>query len=94
MVANAKDLYLQGKGSLALWASAAGISPDVYFALMDQELEDDVENKYPVHQTSYTLSSHNVNDKGGRPTNDDSTNYSTLQTKANNTNDTPAPSTK
>lgn len=94
MVANAKDLYLQGKGSLALWASAAGISPDVYFALMDQELEDDVENKYPVHQTSYTLSSGDANNKGGRPTNDDSTNYSTLQTKANNTNDTPAPSTK
>lgn len=93
MVANAKDLYLQGKGSLSLWASASGISPDIYFALLDQELEDDIENKYPVHQTSYTLSSKDVESKTGRPTDDDSTNYSTLQTKANNTNDTPAPST-
>ena len=93
MVANAKDLYLQGKGSLSLWASAAGISPDVYFALLNQELEDDVENKYPVHRTSFTLSSNdNNNNTGGRPTNDESSNYSTLQTKANNTNDVPAPS--
>ena len=94
MVANAKDLYLQGKGSLALWASASGISPDVYFALMDQELEDDIENKYPTHQTSYTLSGKNNGGTVGRPTNDNSTNYSTLQTKANNTNGTPAPSTQ
>lgn len=92
MVANAKDLYLQGKGSLSLWASAAGISPEVYFALLDQELEDNIENKYPVHQTSYTYSS--KDNKVGRPTDDDSSNYSTLQTKANNTNGTPAPSTQ
>ena len=94
MVANAKDLYLQGKGSLSLWASASGISPDVYFALLDQELEDNVENKYPVHKTSFTMSSKDGNNVGGRPTDDDSGNYSTLQTKANNTNGTPAPSTK
>ena len=93
MVANAKDLYLQGKGSLSLWASAAGISPEVYFALLDQELEDKIESKYPVHQTSFTYSS-NDNKKAGRPTDDDSSNYSTLQTKANNTNGTPAPSTQ
>lgn len=93
MVANAKDLYLQGKGSLSLWASAAGISPEVYFALLDQELEDEIESKYPVHQTSFTYSS-NDNNKVGRPTDDDSSNYSTLQTKANNTNGTPAPSTQ
>lgn len=92
MVANAKDLYLQGKGSLSLWASAAGISPEVYFALLDQELEDNIENKYPVHQTSYTYSS--KDNRVGRPTDDDSSNYSTLQTKANNTNGTPAPSTQ
>ena len=100
MVTNTKDLYLQGKGSLALWASSVGISPDIYFALMNQELEDDIENKYPVHQTSYTYSAKNdtgsaKNDTGaGRPTDDDSGNYSTLQTKANNTNEVPAPSTQ
>ena len=92
MVANAKDLYLQGKGSLSLWASAAGISPDVYYALLDQELEDDIEGKYPVHQTSYTYSPGEK--KVGRPIDDDSEEYSTLQTKANNTNGTPSPSKK
>ena len=93
MVTNAKDLYLQGKGSLSLWASAVGISPDVFYALLDQELEDDVENKYPVHKTSFTYSSDN-DDKGGRPVDDDSSNYSTLRTKANNSNAIPAPSTR
>lgn len=92
MVGYAKDLYLQGKGSLALWASAAGISPEVYFALLDQELEDDIENKYPTHQTSFTLTSKDA--EPGRPTDDDSGNYSTLQTKATNSNSTPAPSTQ
>lgn len=91
MVTFAKDLYLQGKGSLSLWASAVGISPDVFYAMLDQELEDDIENKYPVHKTSFTYSSSET--KSGRPENDDSGNYSTLQTKANNTNNVPAPST-
>lgn len=90
MVGFAKDLYLQGKGSLSLWASACGISPEVFFALLDQELEEDIDNKYPVHQTSYTLS--NDDNKGGRPVAEDSKNPSTLQTRASGTNNTPAPS--
>lgn len=92
MVEYAKDLYLQGKGSLSLWASACGISPEIFFALLDQELEEDVENKYPVHQTSYTLSSKSNDDKGGRPIEEGSTNPSTLQTRANGSNDMPKPS--
>lgn len=94
MVAFAKDLYLQGKGSLALWASACGISPDIFFALLDQELADDIENKYPVHKTSYTLSGGGTDDVGGRPTNEDSQNPNTLKTRNNNANDTPRPSTR
>ena len=89
MVSNAKDLYLQGKGSLSLWASACGIAPDVFFALLDQELEEDVENKYPVHQTSYTLSS--KDDTGGRPTADNPA-ESTIASRANNGNAMPSPS--
>lgn len=94
MVAFAKDLYLQGKGSLALWASACGISPDIFFALLDQELADDIENKYPVHKTSYTLSGGGTDDVGGRPTDEDSQNPNTLKTRNNNANDTPRPSTR
>ncbi len=91
MVANAKDLYLQGKGSLSLWASACGVSPDVFFALLDQELEDDIENKYPVHKTSYVLSKDD--NKGGRPKTDNPT-ENTVKSQANNGNDLPSPSDK
>ncbi len=91
MVGYMKDLYLQGKGSLSLWASACGISPDVFFALLDQELEADIENKYPVHQTSYTLSG-DGDSQNGRPVEEDSTNPSTLQTRANGGNEMPKPS--
>lgn len=91
MVGYMKELYLQGKGSLSLWASACGISPDVFFALLDQELEEDIENKYPVHQTSYTLSG---NDKSsGRPITDDPT-ENTVASCSNNGNAMPSPSDK
>lgn len=91
MVGYMKELYLQGKGSLSLWASACGISPDVFFALLDQELEEDIENKYPVHQTSYTLSG---NDKSsGRPITDDPT-ENTVASRSNNGNAMPSPSDK
>lgn len=91
MVGYAKDLYLQGKGSLSLWASACGISPDVFFALLDQELDEGIEDKYPVHQTSYTLSKND--NKGGRPTTDNPTDR-TIQSRANNGNNMPSPSDK
>lgn len=89
MVGYAKDLYLQGKGSLSLWASACGISPDVFFALLDQELADDIENKYPVHQTSYTMSA--KDSKAGRPESDNPSDR-TMQSRANGGNNMPSPS--
>ena len=89
MVTNAKDLYLQGKGSLGLWASACGISPDVFFALLDEELEEDYENKYPIHRTSYTYSGEDS--KAGRPTTENPS-ENTLRSQANNGNALPSPS--
>lgn len=89
MVGYVKDLYLQGKGSLSLWASACGISPDVFFALLDQELEEDIENKYPVHKTSYTLSSDD--ESAGRPVTDNPT-ENTVASRSNNGNALPSPS--
>ena len=89
MVNYAKDLYLQGRGSLFLWASACGISPDTFKALLDYELELDIENKYPVHQTSYTISK---NDKqAGRPKTDNPS-ENTIKSRANNGNSMPSPS--
>jgi len=89
---NMKELFLQGKGSLTAWIASTGVNAEAYLALMDHELEEDFENKYPVHQTSYTMSSSDGDNQGGRPTNDDSTNDSTLKSKANNANGLPSPS--
>ena len=94
MVGYAKELYLQGKGSLSLWASAVGIPSEVFFALLDKELEDGIEDKYPVHKTSNTLSAKEQDNKGGRPTKDNPTNPNTIQSQLTNSNDNPKPSTK
>ena len=90
-VANAKELYLQGKGSLSLWAAACGIEPEVFFALLDEELELDIENKYPIHKTSYTMSKNDTQNNSGRPETDNPTD-STVVGRNNNSNDLPAPS--
>lgn len=90
MVEYTKNLYLQGKGSLSLWAAACGISPEVFFALLDQELDEDIENKYPVHQTSYTLSSED-SENVGRPETDEPT-ENTIASRSNNGNAIPSPS--
>ena len=90
MVGYAKDLYLQGCGSLSLWSAACGISPDVFFALLDQEIAEGVYDKYQPHQTSFTLSNKDV-DKGGRPKTDNPT-ENTIKSQANNGNAMPSPS--
>ena len=88
-----RELYLQGKGSLSMWASAVGIEPDAFFDMLDQELEDDIEHKYPVHQTSYTYNGRNYDDRGGRPVDEYTVNPNTLKNRANDSNGTPHPST-
>ncbi len=95
MIGFAKELYLQGKGSLTLWASCVGISESVFYAMLDEELENDVENRYPVHRTSYTQSADDVSgNKSGRPTEDNPTNENTIRSKTNNSNGIVKPSTK
>lgn len=94
MINFTKELYLQGKGSLTLWASCVGISENVFYAMLDEELENDIENKYPVHKTSYTQSSDSDNFKVGRPTEDSPTNENTIRSKTNNSNNIAKPSNK
>ena len=60
-------LYSQAKGSLTFLIASAGINPETYLSVLDYEVEEDFENKYPVHRTSFTQSS---DDKGGRPVGD------------------------
>lgn len=88
MVSNMKDLYLQGSGSIIAWAAACGLSEDVFTALLDHEKEENFSEKYPPHQTSFTLSK---NDGAGRPKADNPT-ENTLKSQGNNGNSIPSPS--
>lgn len=89
MVGYMKDLWLQASGSMSAYIAACGISPDAYYALLDEELESGVYDKYTPHLTSYTMSSND--NKGGRPTTDNPTD-STIASQSNNGNDIPSPS--
>ena len=59
---------------------------------MDMELEEDFENKYPVHKTSFTQS--RDDEKGGRPEAEIINNDNTAISKANGANNMPSPSDK
>lgn len=85
-----KSLYLEAGGSLTFLIASTGVTPEVYFNILDEEVENKIFDKYQPHQTSYTMSKKD----GGRPTDDTSTNPSTIQTKANGSNNQPKPSTK
>ena len=88
------DLYARGKGSLLAWIASTGIDADDYLSLMDYELDEDFENKYPVHKTSFTVTGKDAPDGDvDHSTNTDPpVNASTESTKANNGNASPSPS--
>lgn len=96
MVKYAKELYLSGNGSLSYWIASCGISPDVYYAMLDSEYDEGVYTKYLPHQTSYTLSSDDVKkqegqNQGGRPETDTPSD-NTVISRSYNGNDMPSPS--
>lgn len=89
------DLYSRGKGSLIAWIASAGVNADDYLSLMDYELDEDFENKYPVHKTSFTVTGkdapdHDVDGSDGGAS--APLNASTESTAANNGNASPSPS--
>lgn len=86
-----RELYSQGKGSFIAWVSATGFDADAYISLLDYELNEDFENKYPVHSTSYTQSS---KDRETKETVDivSATNENTIQSQTSNANESPSPS--
>lgn len=86
----AKDLYTYGRGSLAYLAACAGIPKDVYFSMLDEQLEEGVLEKYPINATSFNTSG-NEEEKVGRPTEDNPQNENTVKSKANNGNAVPRP---
>lgn len=87
------DLYARGKGSLLAWIASTGINADDYLSLMDYELEEDFENRYPVHKTSFTVTGKDAPDGDvDKSTGNLSVNPATESTKANNANASPSPS--
>lgn len=94
---NAKELYTIGRGSLAYLANCAGLSKEVFFAMLDEQKEEGVMDKYPINATSFNTSGNDTQsqtgekDSGGRPTVDNPTNENTIQSKTNNSNGQPKP---
>ena len=86
MVKNMKELYTNGRGSLKAWIASTGWNVEAYLALMDDEKEDGFEEKYPVHQTSYTMSGKDA----GRPSDNTSQNENTIKSKTNGSNNVPS----
>ena len=92
-----KSLYLECGGSYTFLCAASGISPDIYFNILDEEIDNKIFDKYLPHQTSYTLSKKDGgynNNGGGRPSVDNPTNENTIKSQNNNGNNQPKPSTK
>lgn len=77
------SLYTTAGGSKTFLVASAGVSPEVYFSVLDYEKSMDFDNLYPPHQTSYTLSS--KDNERGRPAGENA-----LENK--NTNILPSPS--
>lgn len=92
-----KDLYMSAGGSLKFLIASTGIDPDSYLAVLDEEIDDGLFEKYLPHMTSYTMSSKEeseiTDDKGGRPAIDNPTNENTIKSKGNGSNNIPKPST-
>lgn len=91
MVGYMKDLWLQAGGSMSAYIASCGISPDAYYALLDEEIENGIYEKYKPHATSYTMSGED--NTGGRPETDNPT-ENTVKSQANNGNSIPSPSDK
>ena len=86
-----KSLYLETGGSMTFLIASTGISPEVYYSVLDEEIENGIFDKYQPHKTSYTMSA--KDNVGGRPTTDSPTD-NTIMTRKNNGNGQPKPSTK
>lgn len=85
-----QQLYTVGKGSLTFWIAATGVDTTAYLSLMEYELDEDYEHRYPVHATSYNAPV--GGGEAGRPVVDDPAASSTISTRANDSNNSPKPS--
>ena len=89
-----KDLYTSASGSMTFLIASTGVDPDIYYDVLDSEIEDGIYKKYLPHQTAWTSNNDTGTDnKGGRPETDNPT-PSTVASKLNNGNAIPSPSDK
>lgn len=87
-----KSLFTEAGGSLSFLVASAGIDPDVYFNVLDEEIADGIFDKYTPHQTSYTLSAKKeTQGEAGRPKSDNPSD-NTVKSQNNNGNALPSPS--
>lgn len=84
-----KSLYSEASGSMTFLIASSGIDPDIYFSVLDSELEDGIYDKYKPHLTSWTATA--PDDKGGAPETDTPTD-NTVASRNQNGNATPTPS--
>lgn len=63
MVKHFKDLYTHASGSRQAYIASVGINPDAYLSLMDEEIENNFDEKYPPHQISFTQSNKDSDNK-------------------------------
>jgi hypothetical protein len=84
-----KDLYMSASGSMTFLIASTGVDPDIYYDVLDSELEDGIYDKYLPHLTSYTTSKDD--NVGGRPKTDNPS-ENTLKSQTNNGNAIPSPS--
>jgi hypothetical protein len=76
MYTRAKELFTLAGGSRKYLISAAGFEPDSYLAMCDEENEENYDEKYLPHLTSYTMSdsadkSNPDDNMGGAPKKDE-----------------------
>lgn len=89
-----KELYTLGCGSRKMWIASTGVNPEDYISLMQQEKDENLDDLFVPHATSYTTSSETEN-KNGRPQKDEDELSESGQVARNlNTNKQAKPSTK
>ena len=47
---------MSASGSMTFLIASTGVDPDIYYDVLDSELEDGIYDKYLPHLTSYTTS--------------------------------------
>jgi hypothetical protein len=82
-VTHMKELYTHAGGSRRAWIASTGMNPDVYLHLMDEEIEQNFDEKYPPHQTAFTNNGELTDQK---PIDNNSDNPHTMRNKSTGAN--------